>query len=290
MLLWLFLNVSSARVEDPRFYSRFLGYNESGLEAVLKKRFKVRLNKKYQRKDWSKRPLPKEMIAYAAKDVYYLLPLAKGLHQELKNKGRLSWVEEECTYLSKVRAANTDSGPLFPGFKGAGKLGPRGLAVLEELLQLRKKNARRQNRPLFRIIGNKSILALAEIRPPSLKKLQKTQVLGTKQVDRYGEEIVAAINKALGIPAKNLPKYPRKTAPHVPAIVAKRVNELRAWRDNLAKQLQIDPAIICTKALISAIAVQRPNTASNLLKMKELKNWQATEFGSDIIEILKSVG
>jgi hypothetical protein len=36
--------------------------------------------------------------------------------------------------------------------------------------------------------------------------------------------------------------------------------------------------------------VQRPNTASSLLKMKELKNWQAAEFGSDIIDILKTVG
>jgi ribonuclease D len=230
------------------------------------------------------------MIAYAAKDVHYLVLLAKRLHHELKHKGRLSWVEEECTYLSKVRAANSDSSPLFTGFKGAGKLGPRGLAVLEELLQLRKKNAQQQNRPLFRIIGNKSILALAEIRPQSLKKLQKTEVLGAKQIDRYGKEIIAAINKALRIPTKNLPKYPRKTAPRIPAIVAKRVKELRSWRDNLAKQLQIDPTIICTKALISAIAVQRPLTESSLLKMKELKNWQAAEFGSDIIKILKTVG
>lgn len=282
--------ISVNNLFDTELACRFLGYQESGLEAVLKKRFKVHLNKKYQRKDWSKRPLPKEMIAYAAKDVRYLVPLAKELHQELKHKGRLSWVEEECTYLSRVRAANTDSGPLFNGFKGAGKLSPKGLAVLEELLQLRKIKARQQDRPLFRIIGNKSILALAEMRPQNLKKLQKTEVLGTKQIERYGKEVVAAINKALRIPTKNLPKYPRKTAPHVPAIVAKRVKELRAWRDNLAKQLQIDPSIICTKALISAIAVQRPLNESSLLKMKELKNWQATEFGSDIIDILKTVG
>ena len=282
--------ISVNNLFDTELACRFLGYSESGLEAVLKKRFKVRLNKKYQRKDWSKRPLPPEMIAYAAEDVKYLVPLARSLQEELKQKKRLSWVEEECIYLSRVRAANTDSQPLFPAFKGAGKLGPRGLAVLEKLLQLRKKYAQKQDRPLFRIIGNKSLLALAEMRPQSLKKLQKTEVLGTKQIERYGKEVIAAINAALQIPVKNLPKYPRKTAPHVPAIVAKRVRELRAWRDNLAKQLEIDPAIICTKALISAIAVQRPLTANSLLKMKELKNWQATEFGSDIIQILKTVG
>ena len=282
--------ISVNNLFDTELACRYLGYNESGLEAVLKNRFNVRLNKKYQRKDWSKRPLPKDMIAYAAKDVQYLVPLAKSLHQELKHKGRLSWVEEECTYLSKVRPASPDAGPLFPGFKGAGKLGPRGLAILEELLQLRKKYAQQQDRPLFRIIGNRSILALAETRPQSIGKLLKTEVLGIKQINRYGKAVIAAVKKAQRIPAKDLPKYPRKTAPNVPAIVAKRVKELRNWRDNLAKHLEIDPAIICTKALISAIAVPRPLTVSRLLKIKELKNWQATEFGSDIIDILKTIG
>ena len=282
--------ISINNLFDTELACRFLGFKESGLEAVLKKRFNVRLNKKYQRKDWSKRPLPKEMIAYAAKDVHYLVSLAKNLQQELKHKGRLSWVREECAYLSKVRPATTDSGPLFLGFKGAGKLGPRGLAVLEELLHLRKKYAQQQDRPLFRIIGNKSILVLAETRPQSLKKLIRTEALGTKQVDRYGKEVIAAVKRALRIPTKDLPRYPRKTAPTVPAIVARRVKELRNWRDRLAKNLEIDPAIICTKALISSIAVQRPVTISGLQKIKDLKAWQAKEFGSDIIDILKTVG
>ena len=282
--------ISVNNLFDTELACRFLGFKESGLEAVLKKRFNVILNKKYQRKDWSKRPLPEEMIAYAAKDVTYLVPLAKSLHQELKDKGRLSWVEEECTYLSRVRPAPANSGPLFPGFKGAGKLGPRDLAVLEELLCLRKKIAAQQDRPLFRIIGNKSILRLAETRPQSMEKLLKTGILGTKQAERYGKAVIAAVKKALLIPAKDLPRYPRKTAPNVPAIVARRVRELRSWRDNTAKGLDIDPAIICTKALISAIALQRPLASGSLTKVKDLKKWQAKEFGSDIIQILKTVG
>ncbi|MDJ0986727.1 MAG: HRDC domain-containing protein [Desulfobacterales bacterium] len=275
---------------DTELACRFLGFKETGLEAVLKKRYNVRLDKKYQRKDWSKRPLPQEMIAYAAKDVRYLIPLAKSLQQELKNKGRLGWVEEECHHLSRVRPANNNSRPLFVAFKGAGKLGPRGLAVLEELLQMRKKIALRQDKPLFRIIGNKSLLKLAEARPQNLTKLKKSEILGSKQFDRYGSSIMAAVTKARQIPTKNLPKYPRKTAPMVPAIVAKRVKELRTWRDRMAEQLKVDPAIICTKALISAIAVQKPVNKSSLSKIKGLKNWQVTEFGRDIINILNTVG
>ena len=275
---------------DTELACRFLGFKESGLDAVLTKKYNVRLDKKYQRKDWSKRPLPQDMIAYAAADVHYLIPLAKSLQHELKNKDRLSWVQEECDYLSKVRPGSADSAPLFLGFKGAGKLGPRGLAVLEGLLHLRKKIAQKQDRPLFRVMGNKSIMALAEARPQSLKKLMKTEALGSKQIDRYGNEIISAVKKAMQIHTGNLPKYPRKTAPMVPAIVAKRVKELRRWRDRLANKLEIDPAIICTKALISAIAIQRPVSINSLSRVKELKTWQAAGFGSDIIDILKKIG
>ncbi len=275
---------------DTELACRFLGFKESGLNAVLKKKYNIQLDKKNQRKDWSKRPLPEDMVAYAAKDVHYLIPLAKSLQQELIQKGRLSWVQEECNYLSGVRPAPVESDPLFLGFKGAGKLSPRGLAVLEELLQLRRKIARQQDKPLFRIIGNKSMLMLTDARPLSRRKLLETGALGSKQVDRYGKDVIAAVKKALHRPVKDLPKYPRKSAPMVPAIVAKRVKELRNWRDLLAKKLQIDPAIICTKAQISALAVQRPESVDSLSKNNDLKTWQVAEFGKDIVDILKKVG
>ena len=41
---------------DTQLACRFLGMNETSLEAVIRRWFQVNLNKKYQRKDWSKRP------------------------------------------------------------------------------------------------------------------------------------------------------------------------------------------------------------------------------------------
>src|SRR5210317_2063328 len=118
---------------DTELASRFLGSPETGLEAVLKKKFAVSLDKKYQRKDWSRRPLPPDMIAYAAADARYLLPLAQGLKAELDEKNRLGWVYEECEYLSRVRPITVNEQPLYLNFKGAGKLDSRSLAVLENL-------------------------------------------------------------------------------------------------------------------------------------------------------------
>ncbi len=273
---------------DTELASRFLGFPETGLEAVLKKKFDVTLNKKFQRKDWSKRPLHPDMIAYAAADAGYLLPLAKGLKAELDEKNRLGWVYEECEYLSKVRPISANNQPLYLSFKGAGKLDRRSLAVLEALLGLRREVARKKDRPLFRIFGNRSLLELAGKKPLNLKQLENTAALSPRQISMYGRELLAALKGAMELPANVLPVYPRKKSPRVSLAVAGRVKALRSWRDKQGQKLAIDPTLICTKALISTIAVQRPSTLSELAAIPEMKRWQRKEFGRDIVRVLRN--
>ncbi len=274
---------------DTQLACRFLGMDETSLEAVLKSRFDVRLNKKYQRKNWSLRPLPQEMIAYAAEDARYLIPLATQLSAKLVKKGRLAWVKEECEYLSRVRAVSNDSQPLFVSIKGAGKLDPRSLATLEALLQFRKNIAQKKDRPLFKVIQNKSLLTLAVERPRNIKQLENTQSLSANQIKMYGQSIIKSVSAALKIPSENLPTYPRKKAPAVKPDAGKRVKALRDWRENQANRLNIDPALLFTNALISTIAVKNPGNFKSLSKISELKSWQKNEFGKSILKILNRV-
>ncbi|MGB9082325.1 MAG: ribonuclease D [Desulfuromonadaceae bacterium] len=46
---------------DTMIAARFLGLSEFGLAALLRARFGIELDKKYQKADWSKRPLSREM-------------------------------------------------------------------------------------------------------------------------------------------------------------------------------------------------------------------------------------
>ena len=272
---------------DTELASRFLGVPETGLEAVLKKKFAVTLDKKFQRKDWSRRPLPPDMIAYAAEDARYLLPLAQDLKAELDERNRLGWVNEECEYLSRVRPITVNDQPLYLNFKGAGKLDSRSLAVLENLLGFRREVARRKDKPLFRIFGNRSLMELAGKKPLNLKQLEKTRALSSRQISMYGREMLAAIQGAMNLPAEELPVYPRKKSPRISLAVAGRVKALRTWRDKQAQKLAIDPALICNKALMSTIAVQRPLNLSELAAITEMKRWQRKEFGRDIVSVLK---
>jgi len=279
--------ISINNLFDTELASRFMGFGETGLDAVLKKRFAISLDKKFQRKDWSKRPLPREMIDYAAEDARHLLPLSRDLTAELNGKGRLAWVKEECEILSNVRPGTNGNQPLYLNFKGAGKLDPRSLAVLEALLQNRREIALKKDRPLFRIIGSRPLLDLAQSKPTNKKQLDKSGALSPKQIDMYGRQLIEVINHAIKIPEKDLPVYPRRKAPRVPAAAAERVKSLRRYRDSQAQKLAMEPSLILTKSLISTLAVQKPARMSDLSRIPEIKKWQIREFGRDILTALK---
>lgn len=272
---------------DTQLASMFLGIRETGLEAVLKNRFDVKLDKKFQRKDWSVRPLPAEMLAYAAKDAVYLVRLAAELKTELKAKGRLAWVEEECALLSRVRPPEDNGNPLFLKSKGAGKLKRRELAVLEELLKFRRVIACKKDRPLFKVFGNGPLIKIATRGPRTLNSLERLRQLSPRQVAMYGKDIIAAVKTGFEVPPDKLPAYPRKKAPQLPPQVPDRIQALKGWRDRKAAELELDPPLLLTKMQLTAVATECPRTIKAVNALPDLKNWQKKEFGRAIAGILK---
>jgi ribonuclease D len=275
---------------DTELASRFMGVQQTSLESVLNSRFNVVLDKRFRKKDWSQRPLPEHMVDYAARDACFLVPLARELEKDLRQKRRLSWVKEECQWLSRVRAAANDTSPLFLSFKGAGRLKPAELVVLEALLQYRRKVALAKDRPLFKTIGNAALLTLANRKPTSLKKLKTTRALSTKQVKQYGPDLIAAIHAALKTPEDQRPVYPRKRTPSLKPIVSKRIRKLKAWRDAKAQALAIDPSLVLTKTLICDIAKLNPGSIRQIKAVEGLRNWRIREFGRELIDLLKKIG
>lgn len=274
---------------DTQLAAMFLGMRETGLDAVLQQRFGIHLDKKYQKKDWSCRPLPPEMVDYAAQDAVHLLPLARAMEAELAEKGRMDWVREECRLLSRVRPAPGDEGPLFLRVKGAGRLDRRGLAVLENLLALRHSIAEKKDRPLFKVFGNRSLLKIAAERPKTLQALEKSDALSRRQVQMHGDAILRCVSDALALDAGLLPIYPRRRHPPVPAAVAPRIQALREWRDAEAEKLELDPTLLFNKATLGAIALEKPRTLKTLAAVEGVKEWQRKAFGRPVIAILKGM-
>jgi ribonuclease D len=268
---------------DTQLACKFLGLRESGLEALLRNRFHVELNKKYQRADWSQRPLSPEMVEYAAMDGRYLIPLARVLEKELEEKGRLSWVEEECQFLRKVRFMRPSHAPLYLRVKGAFLLDPRSLAVLEALLEFREARAQKSDLPPFKVLGNEPLLELAMKKPLRLEELETGKTLSQKQIDRYGAPLLQEIHRAMAIPDKDLPVYPRAARPDLSLPVSKRVKALKIWRDMRAKTLEMEPGILLNNVLINDLALNNPRSIEEMNEIPGLKKWLRDHFGREIL-------
>jgi ribonuclease D len=270
---------------DTQLACKFLGLRETGLEALLRSRFQVELNKKYQRADWSQRPLSPEMVEYAAMDGRYLIALARMLEKELEEKSRLSWVEEECLFLSKVRFLPPSHDPLYLKVKGAFLLDPRSLAVLEALLEFREAQAQKSDLPPFKVLGNESLLELAMKKSLRLEELETAKVLSRKQIDRYGTRLLREIHRAMAIPDKDLPVYPRGAKPVLSSPVRKRVKALKTWRDMRANNLGLEPGILLNNALINDLALKNPRLIKEMEEIPGMKKWLQDHFGREILAV-----
>lgn len=70
---------------DIEAVSRTLfGSRESGLQAMLQRACGIRLDKSLQRSDWTQRPLPTAMYAYAARDAEMTLALTNWLYEHYR--------------------------------------------------------------------------------------------------------------------------------------------------------------------------------------------------------------
>jgi ribonuclease D len=268
---------------DTQLACLFLGLRETGLEALLRSRFQVELNKKYQRADWSQRPLYPEMVEYAAMDGRYLIPLAHILEKELEEKGRLSWVEEECQFLSKVRFSPPSQDPLYLRVKGASILDPRSLAVLKALLEFREAQAQKSDLPPFKVLGNEPLLELAMKKPLRLEEMETGKGLSGKLINRYGIRLLQEIHRAMSIPGEELPIYPRKTWTDLPSPARQRVKALKTWRDRRAKDLGMEPGILLNNALIQDLALKNPRSIKEMEEIPGLKKWRQNQFGREIL-------
>jgi ribonuclease D len=268
---------------DTQLACRFLGLRETSLEAVLRSRFQVELNKKYQRADWSQRPLSPEMVEYAAMDGRYLIPLARMLEKELEEKDRLSWVEEECLLMSKVRFSLPSHAPRCLKVKGAFLLDPGSLAVLEALLEFREAQAQKSDLPPFKVLRNESLLELAVRKPSRLEELETGKILSRKQIDRYGTSLLREIHRTMAIPDEDLPVYPREARPDLSSPLRQRVKPLKTWRDMRARNLGIEPGILLNNALINDLASRTPGSVEEMEKIPGLKKWQQSHFGREIL-------
>lgn len=271
---------------DTEIACRFLNIKERGLGALLEAYFDVHVDKKYQKVNWARRPLKQEMIEYSVEDVAHLKELYDILKTELTKIGRLAWAREEFELQSKVKYESNHQLPLFKRFKGAGKMDNRTLAVLENLLQVRFAMAKKKDLPLFKIMSNQSVMAMATERPASPEEILKIKALSKKQISMYGEACCKAVAEAMALPHGKLPSYPKTKMPRKNPKVLERIKRLKQMREHLSETIGMEPGFLINNNLISAVAFAAPKEKEALLDIEYMRNWQVEAFGDEILAVL----
>jgi ribonuclease D len=277
------------RLFDTRVAAELLSEPGLSLAALLEKHLGVKVDKRYQRADWSARPLTPAMLAYAAGDTSHLVTLRDLLAEQLTAAGRMAWALEEFEELTKVRWTNDpDRDPGWLRIKGAKQLEPRPLAILRELHQWRHEVAQRTDRAEFRILGNEALLAIARQAPTTVEALAAIKGVGKETAERRGRALISAVRRGQRLPEKDLPQVEhaprRQREPEVEARLAR----LKGARTTITGRLGLAPGVICPNSVLENIARRVPETLESLAGVPGIRRWQVANFGDELLAAVRN--
>jgi ribonuclease D len=276
---------SFANLFDTMWAARVLGWPYSGLGNILREQFGVQLDKRWQRHDWGQRPLSPEALAYARLDTHFLLPLRDQMLAELRAKGRLEQARE---FFVGVTQAEPNFKPFDPDrdlwrVKGVWDLEPEDRAVLLELLIWRDAEARRRDRPPFKIINDQTLIALAQTRPQTIEQMGSIKGFKKYHQRLYGRKVLRAVARGAGAGAPQPP--PRSSRP--PDEMLERYEALRNWRKRMAAQCGVEPDVVVSNATLWTLAQHAPYSFDQLADLGVLGPWSQETYGEALLAVVR---
>jgi len=270
-------------IADTRVSCRTLGWKQTGLGSLLKQVFQVSVNKKYQRANWGARPLSEEMRFYARLDTHYLIPLEQHLQSELKEAGRVEEAAELCELLVNVKAHTNGFDPDgFWNIRHARDLNPAQMAVLRELYLMRDEQARRLDRPPFKIMHDKTLMSIAQARPRSLDDLEAIDDIPASIIRRHKSRILDAVLRGMNAkPPKKPARKPRDDVFH------RHYENLHRWRKQRGRKRGVESDIILPREIMEDIAHAAPRTLDELRPLMAPLTWRFHTYGDEILQALR---
>jgi ribonuclease D len=280
---------------DTQIAAQLLGENAIGLASLLESRLGVTLAKKYQRADWAKRPLPDDMLAYAASDTRHLLELADIMEGELGKAERRVWATEEARALEEAATGNGEEPEEDPvtRVKGARDLPPRAVTALREALAWRDELARARDKAPFRVVNKQPLLQAALEPPRSADELAGIKGFPRGLARAEGEELLRRLERVARLPDDALVPYPepeRNGPGRPPPEVEEMTAHLKDVRNRKADELGMDRGVLLPNATLERIAWEDPGDLAALRRVDGIRRWQVEAMGEEIVETLLQKG
>jgi ribonuclease D len=160
-LFYLSSRIPSA-IFDTQIAASFLNYPlQISYQSLTESLQNVRLEKKFTRFDWKKRPLPTDVLQYAIDDVRYLIPIFNELSNELIKQNKLDWAEEECSFLINKETYSPNLKQIIKKTKGISTISSRHKNLAVNLILWRESIAQKKNKPRKWIISDENLIDYA---------------------------------------------------------------------------------------------------------------------------------
>lgn len=264
-----------AKIFDTQVAAALLGYQpQIGYGNLVKELFDVELAKSHTRADWAQRPLPNNLIEYAAEDVQYLLPAEDVLKERLDRVGRLRWACEDSMDLLDVALYETDPALAIDRLKGAKNLRGAARAAASRLAAWREREALRRNRPRQWIMRDAVLLDIAVTRPDTCKKLGAIPGLAPKTLARVGDDLLDALVAARG--DRNDYEPPRRPSESQKALL----KEMQQRVADTAEELGLATELIAPKKELSSVMLGNRD-------LRVFRGWRLELIGKQLLEILE---
>ena len=269
---------------DTMVASRILGRESFGLGDLLLSEFGIQHDKRCQRANWGQRPLPADLIDYARLDTHYLFSLRERLQSELETLQLLALADEDFNRLANLEG-NGRSGENKPAewwqMRGVNELDSRQAAILQEVCSYREDMARASDRPLFKVINDRTLIDIALSAPKTLGELGQIPGMSKGQVHRHGNQLLQAVRRGLrGQPAVHR-RPPRPNEAYL-----ERLERLRRWRKETAATRVVLSDVILPKDLMETLALQAPANLNELAEVMKSVPWRLEQFGPQILEVI----
>ncbi len=263
---------------DTQVAAMVCGYGDSvGYETLVNKIARQSLDKSSRFTDWSQRPLTEKQVDYALADVTHLRVIYEAMAAQIAETGRESWIAEEMEVLTTPSTYQVDPWEAWQRIKHrSGK--PRFLAILREVAAWRERAVQQRDIPRNRLLRDDSLLDIAGQAPTSLKDLGRIRALPRNIAEgKLGEELIAAIQRAMALPKDELPLPPDRT--ELPAGIGPMVELLKVLLKTRCEEAGVAPRLVASGNDLELIAAfDKPGVPA-------LHGWRLELFGHDALDL-----
>jgi ribonuclease D len=276
-----------ARTFDTQVAGGFVGLGETQaygklVDAVLGR--SVRGGEGYT--DWTQRPLSSAQIAYAIEDVRHLHELRAVLLEDLQQRGRVEWYEEEIELRLGQIGQPTDPASMWRRVKGSNRLSGKALNVLRSIAAWREEQASQRDVSRRRLVPDQVLIEIARRAPTDPNKIASLRGLHQGQAKKIAGPLADRVREAATVPESDWPRWPRRR-PHAdhPA-VEPAASVLHGVLRMKARALDLAPGLIANRSDLEEIVRRRIAEEPDVAPPAILDGWRRSVIGDDLLHLL----